>query len=171
MTYSLPMLETYPADINLDKAQLAAVIDAVTACSQACTACADACLSEGSAMLPNLVKCIRDNLDCADVCDTTARVLSRHTGYDANLSRAQVQAAIQATRTCGNTCEEHAQMHEHCRVCAEACRSAEQALTALLGQLQPSGQAPESPSEAAPQGAGTAMGAAQRVIVKVTGNS
>ena len=169
MTYSLPMLETYPAEINLDNAQLASVIDAVTACSQACTACAGACLSEKTTMLPSLVKCIRDNLDCADICDVTARVLSRHTGYDANLSRAQVLAAIQATRTCGSTCAEHAQMHEHCRVCAEACRTAEQALTVLLGQLQPSGEAPESPSEAAPQASSTAMSTAERVMNKVTG--
>ncbi len=80
MTYSLPMLQTYPAEINLDTTQLAQVIDAVAACSQACTACADACLSENASMLPHLVKCIRDNLDCADVCDSTVRVLSRHTG-------------------------------------------------------------------------------------------
>ena len=171
MTYSLPMLDTYPADINLDRIQLAAVIDALTACSQACTACADACLSEQAAMLPSLVKCVRDNLDCADVCDTTARVLSRHTGYDANLSNAQVLAAIQATRTCGNTCSEHAEMHEHCRICAEACRTAEQALTTLVGQLQPSGAAPDSPSAAAPQSSGTAMSTAQRVINKVTGDA
>jgi hypothetical protein len=150
VTYSLPMLETYPAEINLNRARLAGVIDAVTACAQACTACADACLSESAQMLPHLVKCIRDNPDCADVCDTTARVLSRHTAYDANLTAAQVHAAIQAVRTCGTSCGEHAEMHEHCRICAEACRNAEQALTGLLGALQPSGTAPGSPSEAAP---------------------
>ncbi len=142
------MLDTYPAHINLDKRQLAQVIDALAACSQACTACADACLSENTAMLPQLTKCIRDNLDCADVCDTTTRVLSRHTGYDANLSHAQVQAAIQATRTCGDTCAEHAQMHEHCRICSAACRSAEQALSVLVGQLHPSGNATRHPTRA-----------------------
>ncbi len=76
------------------------------------------------------------------------RVLSRHTGYDANLTRLQVQAAIQAVRTCGSSCGEHAQMHEHCGVCAQACQQAEQALTGLLGHLQPSGDAPSSPSAA-----------------------
>ena len=171
MTYTLPMLDTYPAEINLDKAQLASVIEALTACSQACTACADACLSESGAMLPSLVKCVRDNLDCADVCDTTARVLSRHTGYDANLSRQQVLAAIQATKTCGDSCTEHAEMHEHCRICAEACRAAEQALTSLVAQLQPSGDTPSTPSEAAPQDSSTAMGKVQQVVNKVTGQS
>ncbi len=151
MTYALQMLQTHPADLPLDEAQLAATIDALTACSQACTACADACLSEAAEMLPHLARCIRDDLDCADVCGTTARVLSRHTGYDAALTRAQVQAAVQATKSCADSCGEHAEAHEHCRLCAQACREAEQALTALLGQLQPSGDAPASPGEAAPQ--------------------
>ncbi len=171
MTFSAPMLETYPAEINLDKQQLASVIDAVAACSQACTACADACLSESAAMLPHLTKCIRDNLDCADVCDATVRVLSRHTGYDANLTRLQVQAAIQAVQTCGSSCSEHAQMHQHCGVCARACQQAEQALTGLLAQLLPSGDAPSSPSEAAPQGSASAMSKVQQAVNNVTGTS
>ncbi len=39
-------------------------------------------------MVAELTKCIRTNLDCADICDTTGRLLSRHTGYDANLTAA-----------------------------------------------------------------------------------
>src|SRR5687768_1385280 len=80
---TMPMLETYPLSINLDRTKLAATIDAVSACAQACTACADACLSEQ--MVAELTKCIRTDLDCADICAATARVLSRHTGYDANI--------------------------------------------------------------------------------------
>jgi hypothetical protein len=37
-------------------------------------------------------KCIRTNADCADVCDATGRVLSRHTGYDAKLTRSVLEA-------------------------------------------------------------------------------
>ena len=151
MTYTMRMLDTYPAEINVDKQQLAQAIDALAACAQACTACADACLSESADMLPRLTRCIRDNLDCADICATTAAVLSRHTGYDANLTQAQVQAALQATKTCADSCGEHRDMHEHCRVCEEACRNTEQMLNALLPQLQPSGAAPSQPSHAAPQ--------------------
>ncbi len=170
MTFAAPMLETYPAEINLDRREMARVIDAVAACAQACTACADACLSESSAMLPALVKCIRDNLDCADICDATVRVLSRHTGYDANLTRAQVEAALVATRTCRDSCAEHEDMHEHCRVCAQACAAAGQALAALIGQLQPSGHAPASPSQTAPNTAATAIGKVRDAMDSVTGH-
>ena len=49
-----------------------------------------------------LTKCIRTNLDCADLCEATGRILSRHTGYDANLTR----AALEACRRCENACAE-----------------------------------------------------------------
>lgn len=128
------MLATYPASINLDRALLARVIEAVTTCAQACTACADACLSEE--MVADLRKCIRSNLDCADSCTTTSRILSRHAEYDANVTRAHLEACIAACRACGDECEQHAAMHEHCRVCAEACRECEAACSELLTAIR-----------------------------------
>jgi hypothetical protein len=130
---TMPMLETYPKSINLDRNSLAAAIDQLIACSQACTACADACLSED--MVADLTKCIRTNLDCADICATTARVLSRHTGYDANISRSMLEACAMVCKSCGDECARHADMHEHCRVCAEACRACERACRDLLATM------------------------------------
>jgi len=127
------MLETYPGPITMDRSLLARAIESLVACSQACTSCADACLSEE--MVADLRTCIRTNLDCADICDTTSRVLSRHTGYDRDVSRAQVEACAAACRSCGDECGEHAEMHEHCRVCAEACRSCEAACNDLLAAI------------------------------------
>lgn len=132
-TTTLPMLETYPKSINLDRTKLAAAIDTLLACAQACTACADACLSEDT--VAELTTCVRTNLDCADVCAATARVLSRHTGYDANLSRSLLEACATACRTCGDECAAHAGMHEHCRTCAEACRTCEKACRDLLAAM------------------------------------
>ncbi|MFF5229636.1 four-helix bundle copper-binding protein [Dactylosporangium sp. NPDC000521] len=134
MTTTMPMLETYPQTINLDRAKLAGAIDALIACSEACTACADACLSEG--MVAELTKCIRTNMDCADICATTARVLSRHTGYDANISHTLLEACVMACRSCGDECSSHAQTHEHCRICATACREAESAARGLLDTMR-----------------------------------
>jgi hypothetical protein len=133
MTTTMPMLETYPAEINLDRVRLAATIDALIACSEACTACADACLSES--MVAELTKCIRTNMDCADICATTARVLSRHTGYDANISRTLLEACTMACKSCGDECARHADAHEHCRICADACRACENACRDLLATM------------------------------------
>ena len=131
---TLPMLDTYPKSINFDRTKLADGIDTLIACSEACTACADACLSED--MVAELTKCIRTNLDCADICATTARVLSRHTGYDANISRTLLEACISACRSCAAECALHADMHEHCRICAESCRMCEQTCVDLLTAMR-----------------------------------
>ncbi|MEV4539777.1 four-helix bundle copper-binding protein [Asanoa sp. NPDC049518] len=132
-TSTLPMLETYPQAISLDRIQLAATIDILDDCAEACTACADACLSEPD--VAELVRCIRTNLDCADVCATTARVLSRHTGYDATIGRAMLQACVIACSACAQECGLHAEMHEHCGICADACRACEQACRDLLAAM------------------------------------
>ena len=134
MTTTMPMLETYPRSINMDRGDLAAAINALIMCSQACTACADACLSEDSVV--DLTKCIRTNLDCADICDTTARVLSRHTGYDANISRGLLEACAAACLSCASECSMHADVYEHCRICSDACSQCEIACRTLLTSMR-----------------------------------
>jgi hypothetical protein len=134
MSTASKMLETYPQDLGgIDRAALTTCIEACLECAQACTACADACLSEQS--VQQLTTCVRTNLDCADICSTTGQVLSRHTGYDANLTRAVLQACAVACRSCGDECDHHAGHHEHCRICADACRRCEQACQQLLNAL------------------------------------
>ncbi len=134
MSTATDMLRTYPKDLgSIDQAALAASIDACFECAQTCTACADACLAED--MVADLTKCIRTNLDCADICATTGNVLSRHTGYDANLTRTIVEACLAACKACGDECAQHADMHEHCKICADACGRCEAACTELLATL------------------------------------
>ena len=134
MTITAQMLDTYPADLGgIDRQKLQECIDACFECVKACTACADACLSEEA--VAEMRKCIRTDLDCADVCDATGRVLLRHTGYDANLTRAVLEACAAACKACGDECARHAEMHGHCRVCAEACRRCEAACADLLTSL------------------------------------
>jgi hypothetical protein len=134
MSYARQLLDTYPRTFNVDAGVLAATIDTLSDCAQACTADADDDLSEQN--LPEMVKCIRLCLDCTDVCTATLRVVSRQTEYDANLTRPQLQACVVACRSCGDECERHAQMHAHCRVCAEACRRCEQACRELLAAMK-----------------------------------
>ena len=137
MTLAQDMLAAYPRDLGrIDRGALTACIEACVECAQACTACADACLGEGS--VTELTTCIRTNLDCADQCETTGRVLSRHTGYDANLTRAVLEACAAACTACRDECERHASMHEHCRICAEACRRCETACVEAAGTITPS---------------------------------
>ncbi|MEU0467049.1 MULTISPECIES: four-helix bundle copper-binding protein [Amycolatopsis] len=134
MTRSAEMLDTYPAGLGgVDREALARCIDACFSCAQACSACADACLSEET--VSELTKCVRSNLDCADICGATGQTLSRHTGYDANLTRSILEACAAACKACGDECARHAGHHDHCRVCADECRRCEQACRDLIGSL------------------------------------
>ena len=60
MSPTMPMLDTYPREMNLDRRSLALAIDTIIECGEACTACADACLSEG--MVADLAVVERDPL-------------------------------------------------------------------------------------------------------------
>ncbi len=125
------MLRTHPQPTS-DSGGMAECIEACFECAQTCTACADACLGED--MVAELRHCIRLNLDCADVCDTTGRLMSRQTMPDPRVAMAQVQACIAACRACGDECARHAEEMDmaHCRVCAEACRRCEEACQQMM---------------------------------------
>ena len=86
--------------------------------------------------MAELRKCIRLDLDCADICDTTGRVLTRQTEYDAPTAKAQLEACAEACGTCWEECKSHADHHEHCRICAEACRRCEEACREPLGAMK-----------------------------------
>jgi hypothetical protein len=125
------MLDTYPRKLSLDRDLLVSCIEACSDCAESCTQCADACLAEDD--VQHLTTCIRLNLDCADVCAATGRVVSRQTGYDADVTSAVLRACIEACRKCAAECDIHAAHGmEHCRVCAAECRRCEQACQVLL---------------------------------------
>ena len=119
---------------------MSALAQCIEAChdgASACEMCADACL--GEQQLQMLVRCIRLDLDCADVCTATGNVLSRQTEPDWSLISAQLQACVAACQSCGAECEMHVQHGmEHCRACAEACRRCADACNRLL-QAIPAG--------------------------------
>jgi len=125
------MLDTYPREFSLDRDLLVRCIEACSDCAESCTQCADDCLAEEG--VQELTTCIRLNLDCADICTATGRVVSRRTGYDAEVTSAVLRACIAACGKCADECEGHAAHGmEHCRVCAEECRRCEQACQELL---------------------------------------
>jgi hypothetical protein len=122
-----------PAQQRLDPQRLPECIDACLACAQACTSCADACLTEDS--VAELIDCIRADLDCADMCEATGRLLSQYAAQPTNLVKAFLDTCAAACRTCAEECEKHASMHEHCASCARACRRCERACRNLAATL------------------------------------
>ncbi len=80
--------------------------------------------------------CIRDDLDCADLCTATARVLARLNRSDKAVSTSLLAACIEACVQCAASCGPHRDHHEHCALCEQACLACETACQALLDALK-----------------------------------
>jgi hypothetical protein len=122
-----------PHRIAPDSRAIEACIEACAECERACAACADACL--GAPDPSRLRKCIRLNLDCADICNTSARVLTRQFHASLKFIRVQLEACALVAAACGAECLAHAEMHRHCRFCADACKRCEEACRKALRAL------------------------------------
>ena len=133
MEHGTQVLRTHP---HKPPQSLEECLKACFDCEAACTACADACLHEKPDMLGMLVKCIDLDMDCADICGVTGRLIARAGGADPAVTRAQLQACIAACRACESECRSHASMHEHCKHCAEACHACHQACEQAMRSLQ-----------------------------------
>jgi hypothetical protein len=131
---TLEMLQSAPQKLTVDAELVAEAIDAASACAVVCAACASACLSEGDPGA--MVTCIRDDLDCADLCEVTARHLARLNASDKQLTLSVLAACIEACVQCAGSCAPHADHHEHCRLCESACRRCESACQALVDALK-----------------------------------
>jgi hypothetical protein len=134
MSHARAMLDTHPrlgGTVPVDV--LADVLHALDECTRTCTLCADACLTEE--MVDQLRRCIGLNLDCAGLCRATGDVLSRQVEPNQAVLRATLEACAAACTACGAECASHAEMHEHCRVCAESCQRCEDACRRTLAAL------------------------------------
>jgi hypothetical protein len=129
---------------------LAPAILEASSCAQAASLCADACLSEPA--VDKLRLCVRLNLDAADLCQTAVRLLSRQLDPDLKVIRTFVETCLLAVEACGDECERHAH-HDHCRICLEACRRAQEAFSDLLAVLP---AVPEEEPAASAPGTGRA---------------
>ena len=139
MTDTREMLETSPATLALDAADVAAAIDACWTCAQTCTSCADSDLAEEK--VDEMRTCIALDQTCADVCTTVARVLSRPAHWDHLVVHRLLQACVRSCTNCAEECARHADHHRHCAICAKACRACAHACNTLLedeafGELQ-----------------------------------
>lgn len=132
------MLSSHPRADRQHVADYAEIVQNLADCGVACTACADACLAETGGA-EKLRKCIRTNLDCAEVCAATMRLVTRQTETPNELLHAQLHACVLACQLCADECALHAEHHEHCRLCAETCRQCQERCNHLLGEISSSG--------------------------------
>ncbi len=118
---------------ELDAPSLLQFIERCLECHTVCSMCADACLAEEN--VAKLRRCIRLNLDCADVCAAAARVLSRSGAGDITAVHALLEACAGACLASAAECHKHADAHGHCGVCAAACEDCARACRDVLETL------------------------------------
>ena len=135
MTTTLAMLKSAPQQLTVDAQLVADAIDAANDCAVVCSACASACLSEDHPA--EMATCVRDDLDCADLCGVVVRHLARLNASDKQLTLSILGACIEACVQCAGSCAAHADHHEHCKLCEQACRRCEAACQALVDALKP----------------------------------
>lgn len=124
------MFQSHPARFNFQSDEFASCVQSLATCAQTCTSCADSCLAEEN--VKGLVACIRANLDGADICGAAVKILCRQTESKTEFVHALLGTLMQSLRDCADECEKHATHHEHCRLCALACRTCEERCQVLL---------------------------------------
>jgi hypothetical protein len=125
------LLESIPAAAPIDVETLAAAIEVLQDCAAATSACSAAMLGAGHA--DKFTSAIARDLDCADVANTTLRVLIRRSGTGRALLTTQLEACLVACEQSNELCGPHAHHHEHCKACSEATkRCADQCRKLLL---------------------------------------
>jgi hypothetical protein len=128
------MIATHPQTPDRPNDALLQCIEHCYACAQACTSCADACLAEEGVVA--LRRCIRLNLDCADLCAAAGRMATRHTAGNPQLLVEALNACALACRLCGDECARHAESMAHCRICADACNRCEESCSAAIRAIR-----------------------------------
>lgn len=93
------------------------LVESLERCLTACNNCAVSSLEEEH--VQSMTDCIKLNLDCADICDISLKLLAR----DSNQSTSAVQLCKNICAECAEECEKYE--HEHCQQCADFCRRCE----------------------------------------------
>lgn len=90
------------------------LLNMLALCADACNMCSTACLREKDVKM--MAECIRIDMDCAQMCTTTAAFIARGSDYAMHL----IKECAEICEKCAAECEKH--QVDHCRTCAKACR-------------------------------------------------
>ncbi len=102
------------------------LMDALNNCAAACNYCAAACLDEQDVKM--MARCIKLDIDCAEICSLTAGFVARGSDQTRHL----LAVCSDLCNACADECEKHAKHGmEHCRECAEACRKCAEACSEM----------------------------------------
>jgi hypothetical protein len=97
-----------------------ALLEALHKCAEECSHCTAACLEEEDVKM--LARCIRLNMDCAEICSLAISFVSRGSEHAQHL----LDECADICFACAEECRKHQHM-EHCKRCAEVCTACAEA--------------------------------------------
>lgn len=100
-----------------------ASLTALNDCATYCDLCTSACLRERE--VEKLAHCIRETIDCAEICRVTSALLARSSDSVRDLCRACAEVCARCAAHCEGL------DYDHCRACARACRRAQEECEAI----------------------------------------
>jgi hypothetical protein len=74
-------------------------------------------------------------MNTADVATTMMRMMMRPNGYDMGVMRSMMTACMAMGEACAAECMMHAEMSEHCRICASACTAMVEACRSTMASM------------------------------------
>ena len=96
------------------------LISMLNECAAECNHCTSACLDEQDVKM--LAKCIKLEIDCAEICRLTISFLARGSEHAEHI----LKECAEICDACAKDCEKHSHM-EHCKKCAEVCHKCAEA--------------------------------------------
>ncbi|WP_157414790.1 aldehyde dehydrogenase [Agromyces allii] len=114
---------------GMDPMMMQECLEALSACMQACVMCADADAAEG------MGRCASMCSNCADMCDSMMKMMLRMHGWDMGVMMSMMQSTTMMARACSAECMMHADMSEHCRMCAMACDQLVMTMEKMMGMM------------------------------------
>ena len=93
------------------------LVESLENCVAVCNNCAASCLNEDN--MQSMADCIRLDLDCADICQLTLKLLAR----DSKQMTSAVELCRDICAECAAECGKHE--YDHCQLCADSCRRCE----------------------------------------------
>jgi hypothetical protein len=127
----MDMMESMPKDsmAGMDMSAMQECVEACSAAATAATMCADACMGH------DMGRCAAMCTNMADVATTTMRMMMRPSGYDMTAMQSMMSACVAMGEACAAECQMHAEMHGHCRICANACMAMVEACKRAMASM------------------------------------
>ena len=129
MMKAMPKMTDMASGITMDMTMMQSCIEACSAAAQAATMCADADAMEG------MGKCAAMCANTADVATAMMHMMMRPSGYDSTVMMPMMEACMAMGMACSTECMMHADMADHCRICAMACDAMVESCRSMMAAM------------------------------------